>query len=102
MRARLGPELAITLRGQRLVLVAAGSLEGVEPEALGEALGRLSTPCTIVLGDNVPKTCGDDNVAAINLTRPIEPPDRAALEANLQRVREGQLGAAVDLTSLSA
>ena len=100
VRARLGPELAITLRGQRLVLVAAGSLEGVEPEALGEALGRLSTPCTIVLGDNVPKTCGDDNVAAINLTRPIEPPDRAALEANLERVREGQLGAAADAVSL--
>ena len=94
IRSRLGEDLSITLRETRLVLLAKGSLEGVPEAELGAKLAELRAPCRIVLGDNETKTCGDDSVCALNLTRPIGPGNphfsQRELEASLQEVRSAQ------------
>lgn len=118
IRMRLGADLSIALRGTRLVLLAKGSLEGVAEADLSEKLGEITAPCTIVLGDNrksplqsidacdfqaffyrllaiaEPKTCGDDSVCALNLTRQIDASnphlDQEELETALKNVRESR------------
>lgn len=94
IRSRLGDALSITIQGTELTVQSSGSLEGVPRAELGTRLAALSAPCTIVLGDNTPKTCGDDSVCALNLTRPIGPgnPNFNAreLEQSLQKVRLAQ------------
>jgi hypothetical protein len=94
IRSRLGDQLSITVQGTELTLQSKGSLEGVPHEQLGARLAALRAPCRIVLGDNQPKTCGDDSVCALNLTRPIGPGNlnfnARELAQSLEKVRSAQ------------
>jgi hypothetical protein len=94
IRSRLGAELSITIQGTELTLQPKGSLAGVPHEELGSRLATLRVPCHIVLGDNEPKTCGDDSVCAVNLTRPIGPGslnfNARELDQSLDKVRSTQ------------
>lgn len=91
IRSRLGDELSIMIEETQLTLQSKGSLQDVPQAELATKLAELSAPCQIVLGDNKPKTCGDDSVCALNLTRPIGPGDHnfnaQELEKSLEAVR---------------
>jgi len=71
LRARLGPQLAITVQGRTYRLAPGGSLEDVREADLPEAFANLRTPATICLASTDTLNCGDDHVAAVNLTRPF-------------------------------
>ena len=65
--------LEIVLGSKRLRLVPGGSLANVTPEDLPRAFDALDkTPVTLFFarGEGAPD-CGEDHVAAVNLTRPF-------------------------------
>ena len=80
LRSMASDGLVVVLRGKRLKVTARGSLEdceGASDEVLKAAFDALAAPATVVLtevdarGAALPRTCGDDHVAAVNVTRPL-------------------------------
>lgn len=99
IRARLGSELKITVRGREYRLAPGGSLENVRQEDLREAFSSLRTPATICLASVEPPNCGDDHIAAVNLTRPIEAPKPLEVRSHIDCVCSKYPGArAVQVT----
>ena len=90
VRDRLGSSLTMTVRGNKVLrLASAGALEGVEAGHLEGALARLQVPCTLVFEHEGEPNCGDDHITAVNLTRPIQPPQpRLVAEAVDKIARE--------------
>ena len=88
VRDRLGDELEMTVRGKKLRLSSSGALEGVEREGLGAALAGLRAPCTLVFEQDGEANCGDDHIAAVNLTRQIEAPDPNQVARAIKRVQD--------------
>eukprot|EP00930_Biecheleria_cincta_P081471 TRINITY_DN7042_c0_g1_i2.p1 TRINITY_DN7042_c0_g1~~TRINITY_DN7042_c0_g1_i2.p1 ORF type:complete len:320 (+),score=57.28 TRINITY_DN7042_c0_g1_i2:444-1403(+) len=83
----LGSDIIMDLQGRRWRLTADLDLSGVEYDNLREAMQKLATPCTVRLVATDPKTCGSDNIMAVNLSRPLEqPPDPIAVESAIGRV----------------
>ena len=75
IRSRLGRDgenpLVLVVGGRALTVVAEGSLEGVAPERMEDALRQLRAPATLVLSSGTTPDCGEDHVSAVNLTRPL-------------------------------
>jgi len=88
VRDRLDDELTMEVRGKKLRLVASGALAGVAHADLAAAFGQLRAPCTIVFEKEGEPNCGDDHIAAVNLTRQIEAPDAAEVARALEKVQQ--------------
>mmetsp|Transcript_38593 Transcript_38593/g.99952 ORF Transcript_38593/g.99952 Transcript_38593/m.99952 type:complete len:467 (+) Transcript_38593:90-1490(+) len=87
VRLLLGPSLEFRTQEKCYKLAASHALAGVPPEGLAEALAQLRAPCTICLVHAEAQSCGNDSVAAVNLTRPLErAPDPGLVVAALARV----------------
>ena len=75
IRSRLGRggenPLVLVVGGRARTVVAEGSLEGVAPERMEDALRQLRAPATLVLSSGTTPDCGEDHVSAVNLTRPL-------------------------------
>ena len=80
LRSMADGGLVVVLRGKRLKVTSRGSLADVaadDEDALLAAFQALTAPATVVLaevdprGALLPRTCGDDHVAAVNLARPL-------------------------------
>ncbi|KAH8065316.1 hypothetical protein JL721_8272 [Aureococcus anophagefferens] len=76
LRSMADGGLTVVLRGKRLKVTSRGSLADVaadDEDALLAAFQALTAPATVVLaevdprGALLPRTCGDDHVAAVNL-----------------------------------
>ena len=93
-KARLGDELAFNIEGKRLKLIPGGALEGVPVEGLKDALDALSPPAVLHIAAAVPSTVGDDHIAAVNLTRPIEPRNAGQVKAAVKAAVAAQGAAA--------
>uniref|UniRef100_A0A0G4GEZ3 RING-CH-type domain-containing protein n=1 Tax=Chromera velia CCMP2878 TaxID=1169474 RepID=A0A0G4GEZ3_9ALVE len=79
--------LTIKYRDKSLRLVTKGALEGVDPSRVLSVLPRVSLPARLVLEPVDPPNCGDDGIAAVNLTRPIpDPIDSHRIEQAYARV----------------
>lgn len=88
LRAQLDDNLEFVIRGRRLRVAAGGALEGVAEAQLRPSLMALQAPATLSLASTEPKNCGEDHVAAVNLTRRIGGPrDAAQVAAAMDRVR---------------
>merc|ERR1712136_328900 len=85
---RMNSDMTLTIQGRRLRLAASHSLEGTSPASLASAFADLTPPCTISLSSEV--SCGDDHVVAVNLTRPMDPPNPMLVEDGVQGVQEVQ------------
>jgi len=77
LRAQLGEDLVMNFQGNKLRLVAEGSLSGRAPEELAAAFKALKVPCEVVLVQDPRPTCGDDHIAAVNVTRQLPSPPQA-------------------------
>lgn len=89
IRNRLGENLRLTLRGRQLRLTRRGSLEGVSEADLPSAFANLQAPATIYLEAEDQSNCGDDHIAAVNLTRPLrEPPNQVEVDRLIGKVCE--------------
>lgn len=91
----------LSVQGKTYRLVAGGSLAGAaDPAGLPEALAAAEAPAELHLATVEPPTCGDDHIAAVNLTRPLGAPRsaqkvQAAMEAVLEKF---PAAAKVDIT----
>eukprot|EP00747_Dinoflagellata_sp_TGD_P221190 gnl/TRDRNA2_/TRDRNA2_93061_c0_seq1.p1 gnl/TRDRNA2_/TRDRNA2_93061_c0~~gnl/TRDRNA2_/TRDRNA2_93061_c0_seq1.p1 ORF type:complete len:592 (+),score=112.62 gnl/TRDRNA2_/TRDRNA2_93061_c0_seq1:131-1777(+) len=74
LRERIGDDMAITIRGKRFRVAAEGALAGVPASGLRDAFLALSVPTSLVLVPEEPSNCGEDHIAAVNLTRPMATP----------------------------
>lgn len=87
VRNRLGSSLTMTVRGNKVLrLASAGALEGVEAGHLAGALARLQVPCTLVFEHEGEPNCGDDHITAVNLTRPIQPPQPRLVDEAVDKI----------------
>eukprot|EP00747_Dinoflagellata_sp_TGD_P042643 gnl/TRDRNA2_/TRDRNA2_142201_c0_seq1.p1 gnl/TRDRNA2_/TRDRNA2_142201_c0~~gnl/TRDRNA2_/TRDRNA2_142201_c0_seq1.p1 ORF type:complete len:453 (+),score=73.61 gnl/TRDRNA2_/TRDRNA2_142201_c0_seq1:38-1396(+) len=87
LRNRLGDSMSVLMHGRRLRIVSAGSLAGVDQEQLPAALARLTAPATVCLAPEEPLNSGDDQITAVNITRPLAKAPKSSL------VREAVKGA---------
>lgn len=92
VRNRMNSDTTLTIQGRRLRLAASHSLEGTSPASLASAFAELTPPCTISLSSEV--SCGDDHVVAVNLTRPMDPPNPMLVERTVSKVCKKYKGAA--------
>lgn len=76
LRSRLDEDLGITIQGRRFRVSAGGSLTGTAEQDIPEAFRNLeASPTTTVCLESVePPNCGDDHIAAVNLSRPRAEP----------------------------
>lgn len=77
LRRKLGDSLTLSQGGRRFKLASSHALQGVRPQDLQEAFGKLSAPCVLCFVSDGPVNCGHDHVSAVNLTRPLLGPPRA-------------------------
>lgn len=70
-RQSLDENLQYKFQGDVLQVVPSGSLSNVTKEDLSLALRSLRSPCKIVLSKINERSCGDDHITAVNLTRLI-------------------------------
>mmetsp|Transcript_75966 Transcript_75966/g.197650 ORF Transcript_75966/g.197650 Transcript_75966/m.197650 type:complete len:470 (+) Transcript_75966:64-1473(+) len=77
LRRKLDASLGLTLQGRHYSLARSHSLAGLSPgRDLRSALESLETPCLLCFRSDEPSNCGNDHVAAVNLTRPLSTPPR--------------------------
>ncbi|RHY28099.1 hypothetical protein DYB32_006264 [Aphanomyces invadans] len=87
-------ELSIEVRGTKFLLVPKGSLADTALSNLATALDALTAPATLVLAPSAPMSCGDDHVAAVCISRLLNPSSvrmqraEAAIERATARLRQ--------------
>ncbi|CAK0855388.1 unnamed protein product [Prorocentrum cordatum] len=96
LRLRLDADLGLAFHGRRLRLAARGSLAGASEQELPARFRELrASPTTTVVLESVERpNCGDDHIAAVNLSRPVaEPPGAGEAERAMEDVARKYAGA---------
>ena len=67
----LDDDLVLSYGDKTFKVVCDGSLAAAQPNSLRNEIQSLKAPCELVFQSEQEYNCGDDHVAAVNLTRPI-------------------------------